>query len=249
MIDVAIPVYNEKDNIKAVLDELEDKVKSDFRVVVVYDMDEDDTLPVLYKIKDSYPFPVMLQKNTYGPGAINAFRTAVSVACGEYMVFTMADVSDDLYTIDKMKEKLDAGYDVVVGSRYMEGGARNSKKDLKAFLSRTACVGMRFLTGIPTHDISNAYRMYRTSVLREIPITTEGHCGTIEILQKIYLAGYKITEVPDVWNDRVMGNSKFRMGKWLPMCIYWCLYTIVHKWFCGLNRPQGQELKGKERNT
>ncbi|WP_312939689.1 glycosyltransferase [Oscillibacter sp.] len=246
MIDVFVPVYNEKDNIIPLLDELNEKVSSDFRVLVVYDMDEDNTLPVLRSVMDKYSYSIVLQKNTYGRGAINAFRTAIQAAQGEYLVYAMADLADDLTTIDLMKGKLDAGSDVVVGSRYMEGGQRNSKGDLKAFLSRLSGVGMKGLTGIPTHDISNAYRMYRTEILRKIPITTDGHGGTIEILQKIYLAGYAITEVPDVWNDRVAGESQFKMGKWMSTCIYWCLYTIVHKWFLGQGKPRKKAIKRED---
>lgn len=244
MIDVFVPIYNEKDNIIPLLDELKEKVSSDFRVLVVYDMDEDDTLPVLRRVMDQYPYPIILQKNTYGRGAINAFRTAIQSAQSEYLIHTMADLADDLATIDLMKQELDAGSDVVVGSRYMPGGQRNGDKGLKSFLSRLAGAGMRVLTGIPTHDISNAYRMYRTEVLRKIPITSDGHGGTIEILQKIYLKGYTIKEVPDVWNDRVAGQSQFKMGTWVPTCIYWCLYTIVHKWFLGEGRPLNENIKG-----
>lgn len=231
MIDVAIPVYNEQSNIEALLDELNAKVHSKFRVTVVYDMDDDNTLPVLRRIKDNYPFSITIQKNRYGSGAIQAFQTAIDMSQEIYLVFVMADNADDLATIDLMHEKLDAGYDVVVGSRYMTGGERNGPRGLKSFLSRLSGIGMKVLTGIPVHDISNAYRMYRTSVLREFPITSEGHGGTIEILQKIYLAGYAITEVPDIWNDRVTGESKFQMGRWIIPCIYWCLYSIVHRWF------------------
>lgn len=231
MIDIFVPVYNEKDNICVLLDELNAKVKSEFCLLIVYDMDEDDTLPVLRSIMNDYSFPIILKKNTYGRGAINAFRTAIDAAQNEYLLYAMADLADDLATVDLMRERLDAGYDVVVGSRYMKGGMRNGHWGIKGFLSRSAGIGMKILTGIPTHDISNAYRMYRTAVLRQIPITSEGHGGTIEILQKIYLAGYAITEVPDIWNDRVAGKSQFQMGKWITTCIYWCLYSIVHRWF------------------
>lgn len=238
VIEVFVPVFNEKDNIQNLFDELQEKVQSEFRVLVVYDLDDDDTLPVIEHIKGKYCFPILVQKNTYGRGAINAFRTGVDVASGEYFIHVMADLSDDLYTVDQMKEKLDSGYDVVIGSRYMKGGARNGGGALKSFLSRTAGIGMRFLTQIPTHDISNAYRMYRTDILKEIPIESNGHGGTIEILQKIYLKGYAITEVPNTWNDRVAGESKFKMARWLPACIYWCLYSIIHKWFMGEGKPR-----------
>lgn len=250
MIDIFIPVYNEKENIKKLLDELNEKVDSEFRVLIVYDMDEDNTLSILKDIKGDYPFSIVLQKNFYGRGAINAFRTAIDACKSDYLVHVMADLADDLTTIDLMREKLDIGYDVVVGSRYMRNGARNCQNGIKPFLSRLAGTGMRFLTHIPTHDISNAYRMYRVSILRNIPITTTvGHGGTIEILIKMYLAGYSVTEVPDVWNDRVDGESHFRVGAWIPKCIYWCLYAIVHKWLFKEGKPNKQLLERKGSNV
>ena len=242
MIDVFVPVYNEGENIQTLLDQLRDEVKSDIRVLIVYDIDEDDTLPMLNKIAAKYPYQIVVRKNTYGRGPISAFRTGIDLAENEYLVFVMADVADDLRTIDLMREKMDAGCDVVVGSRYIKGGARHCKPGLKSFLSQLSGIGMHLLTGIPTYDISNAYRMYRTEILRKIPIVNEGHVGTIEILQKIYLAGYQIDEVPDVWNDRTVGKSKFKMWKWLPGCLYWCYYAIIHRWFYGEGKPR-QESK------
>lgn len=230
MIDVFVPVYNEGKNIKPLLDSINEKVNSTFRIIIVYDSETDDTLPVIEKIKADYPFEICLECNHYGKGALNAFKTGVESAHGEYWVFTMADLSDSIETINVMKEKIDEGYDIVCGSRYMRGGAVIGGPKFKQFLSRCSAWGMRIVAGVPVHDISNGFKMYRTSVLKSVKIeSTHGFEVILEVFLKCYLNGAKITEVPAEWYDRTEGESNFKMWNWIPHYLYWCFYTLKRK--------------------
>lgn len=232
MVDIFVPVYNEKDNIKQLLDAMQDKIKSEFQVMIVYDTEEDNTLPVLYKIKEEYSFKIRLIKNLYGKGALNAIRTGIEKVEHEYWVFTMADCSDSLETIDIMLEKMQEGYDMVVGSRYMKGGRKSGGSFLKTFFSRVAGFGMHLLIGIPTVDMTNGFKMYRKNVLDSIHLkSTYGFEIGLELALKTYLEGYRITEVPAFWQDREAGNSNFSMWKLIPHYLYWCFYAIKESVF------------------
>ena len=122
MLDIIVPVYNEAGNIKKLLDTINEKISSDKRIHVVYDFDEDNTLPVLNSIKDKYSFAISPEKNEFGRGVINAIKWGFSVAKEDKILIIMADLSDRLEDVDKMVAKIDEGYDLVCGSRYMRGG-------------------------------------------------------------------------------------------------------------------------------
>ena len=230
MIDIFVPVYNEGENIEALMNSLNEKVKSKCRVIVVYDSEKDNTLPVLDRIKDNFPFEICLERNHYGKGALNAFKTGFECAQNEYWVFTMADLSDSHETIDVMKAKIDEGYDVVCGSRYIKGGAVIGGPKFKRFLSRCSAWGMRIAAGVPVHDITNGFKMYRTSVLKDIHIeSSHGFEVILEVFFKCYINGARITEVPATWQDRSGGESNFKMWDWIPHYLHWCFYALKNK--------------------
>ena len=119
-LSIVCPVYNEGANIGKLLERLEREIAIPFELVVVYDKDEDDTLPALDRL--SPPFPVRRVKNHFGRGALNAIKTGFREAQCEATLVVMADLSDELSVVPRMHELVHQGYDVVCGSRYMKGG-------------------------------------------------------------------------------------------------------------------------------
>ena len=164
MLSLACPVYNEAENIGALLDAVSDKVQVPCELVIVYDFDEDSTLPVLRKrVEEGFRLPVRLVQNKYGRGALNAVRTGLE-SCSDRtaVAVIMADLSDDLNDINAMYQMIESDdFDVVCGSRYMRGGKQIGGPPLKSLLSRTAGLSLHLLTGIPTHDATNNFKMYR----------------------------------------------------------------------------------------
>lgn len=234
MLDVVVPVYNEGETIKTLFDRLESQVRAEKRVIVVYDFEEDATLPVLREIKDSYPFEVVMERNHYGRGALNALKSGFEASTAPAVLVTMADLSDSLDTVDRMKELMDAGADVVCASRYIQGGGMVGGPWLKKLLSRAAGVSLRVLTGIPTHDISNNFRMYSRRVIESFSIdSTGGFEFAMELTVKAYVSGMAVAETPTVWSDRVAGKSNFRMWRWMPKYLHWYCYGIKKTWFGG----------------
>lgn len=229
-VDFVMPVYNEGANVGRAIEEIDRNVPLPKRVLVVYDFDGDDTVPAVRGLQPRYPW-VELAKNTIGRGVLNAVRAGIAATSAEVVIVTMADLSDDVSIVPRMVGLIrDEGYDIVCASRYMKGGRQIGGPALKKFLSRAAGVSLHWLSGLPTHDATNAFRAYRRPVLLEAPIeSTGGFEYSLEITAKAYARGRRITEVPSTWRDRSAGRSRFRLRAWLPLYLKWYLYALAHR--------------------
>ena len=226
LLSLVIPVYNEAENIVATLSALRDLGLPPHEILVVYDRDEDTTLPVLRAHAGDFP-AARAVKNGRGRGALNAIRTGFDEAQGEGVVVIMADMADDLRGLLPMVDAFRAGADVVCGSRYMRGGAQRGGPRLKGLLSRTAGLSLHLLTGIPTRDVTNSFKLYRRAFLREVTIESDGGFEIgMELTVKAFLAGKRVAEVPSVWTDRTAGESRFDLRRWLPRYLGWYLYAV-----------------------
>lgn len=139
----------------------------------------------------------------------------------------MADMADDPQTVNEMYEKIMQGWDIVCGSRWSKGGQHLGGPKIKTFLSWLADASAPLVIGVPTRDITNAFKMYRTGVLRSIKIESQGGFElSMEITLKAFFNGFKITEVGTVWHDRTLGQSRFRLVAWLPKYLGWYFWGI-----------------------
>ncbi|MDR1884615.1 MAG: glycosyltransferase [Prevotella sp.] len=232
MLDIVVPVYNEGGNIEKLLNEIEEKVRARKRIVIVYDFDEDDTLEVISSIKHKYSFSITLVKNRFGRGVLTAIKTGLKLSQAEYALVTMADLSDSMECVDKMYELAQQGNDLVCGSRYMRGGQQTGGPFLKKILSRLAGVSLRYLTNIPTHDVTNSFKLYKRTIIDRFEIESEGGFEIgMELAVKTFVHGFKIVELPTTWNDRTVGKSNFKMWRWMPRYLHWYIYCIKNTWF------------------
>ena len=228
MLSIVCPVYNEADNIQRLFDCLRENIAILSEVLVVYDRDDDTTIPVVQRIATSYPFEVRLTKNRYGRGALNAIKTGFGEARYEAVLVVMADLSDDLSVANKMYELItEKGFDIVCGARYMPGGRQVGGPFLKRNFSRFAGLSLHHFAGVPTHDVTNSFKMYRRDFLRSVEIESDGGFEIgMELVVKAFVSGNRITEVPSTWTDRVTGKSRFRMWKWIPKYLKWYFYAF-----------------------
>ncbi|MHC5539984.1 glycosyltransferase [Singulisphaera rosea] len=236
-VDFVMPVYNEGAQIGRALEEIYAKVPLTKRVLVVYDFDGDNTVPVVRELAPRFP-GVELVKNNLGRGVLNAVRAGIAATTAEVVIITMADLSDDLGNVPRMVDLIrNQGYDIVCASRYMKGGRQIGGPRLKKFLSRSAGLSLHWLAGLPTHDATNAFRAYRRQVLLDHPIESQGGFEySLEITAKAFAAGCRITEVPTTWRDRSAGESRFNLRAWLPQYLRWYFYALTH-------RPSGRRVK------
>lgn len=228
VLSFLIPVYNEGENITAQLHAL--KSATDLgahEIIVVYDLETDSTLPVLRRLAPSFP-NLRVIKNAYGRGPRQALRAGFDSARGEGICVTMADLSDDLRLLPRMEALFHEGADVVSPSRYMAGGRQIGGPWLKKTLSSLAGRSLYHLAGLPTHDPTNNFKLYRTSMLRRIDIAPAGGFDlALEITVKAWRAGYRVIELPATWHDRTAGQSRFRLLDWLPSYLRWYLLAFL----------------------
>ncbi len=235
-ISVITPVYNEGSNIKKFIYDLESSINIKHEVLIVYDFDEDNTLPVVRKLKRKYQ-NIKLIKNIFEPGLINACKTGFKKAKGDFYVIMPGDLADEPKTINKMYELAKTGYDIVCASRYCKDGKQLGGNFIKSLLSKFAGLTTPVLLGIPTSDLTNGFKMYNRKILKKINIESQGGWEfTMEILIKAHFLGFKITETPSVWKERSSGKSKFKFLKWLPKYIYWYFWGISKRSKFFLNR-------------
>ena len=165
-VTIVIPVYNEGDNIRATLAELDDKARVDAETWLVYDSDEDTTMDPARELEGRTRIPFRLVRNKYGRGALNAIKTGLEDARSELVVVTMADLCDPPEVINDMvaaaeREKAD----IVCASRYMKGGRQIGGPKFKGFLSHTAGRLLHWFARLPTHDPTNSSKPPVDSIL------------------------------------------------------------------------------------
>ncbi|KKP37584.1 MAG: hypothetical protein UR23_C0002G0014 [Candidatus Roizmanbacteria bacterium GW2011_GWA2_32_13] len=225
-LSIIIPVYFEEKNILSELEEIKRKVETSYEIIVVYDLDNDPTIKVVEDyIKKNKLKNIFLKKNNIGSkrGVINAVKTGIYFAKTKVIVVSMADLSDDIGKIDQMYLMIKKGYDIICASRYMKGGRQIGGPFFKGLFSRLSSISLYWF-GLPTHDPTNAFKMYRKSIFDQIKIESDGGFEyNLEVVVKAFKKGYKIAEVPAVWRGRTEGKSKFKLLKWLPKYLKWYL--------------------------
>lgn len=229
MLSIVVPVYNEGEPFRETLEILEKKAPRPFEVVVVYDFEEDTTVAPTRAFAAGHPH-VRLERNRYGRGASQAIRTGFDAARGEAVLVTMADLSDDLDAIPAMLREIDAGAELVCGSRYMPGGSQKEGPLVKRTLSRLAGVSLYALGALPVRDATNSFKLYRKALLDRTTIESDtGFTIGLEVLVKAHQAGAKITEVPTSYHERTTGKSNFRVMKWLPAYLKWYFRALLRR--------------------
>ena len=230
-ITIVVPVYNEGDNIRTTLAELDSKVRVDAETWLVYDREDDTTLGPARDLEGKTRLAFRLVRNKYGCGALNAIKTGLEDAPGELVVVTMADLCDPPEVINDMFAAAEREHaDIVCASRYMKGGCQVGGPRFKGFLSHAAGLLLCWFARLPTHDPTNSFKLYRKSYLNEVKIeSTGGFELGMELVVKARALGRKIVEVPTTWRDRVAGKSNFKLWKWLPNYLRWFFYAFVHR--------------------
>ena len=225
-LSIVVPVYNEPDNIGPTLRRIAGEVRTPHEVLVVYDFDADTTVPVVRELQPELP-GVRLHRNDLGRGVLNAMKAGIAASTAPLVLITMADGSDEMDRVDEMVRLAQAGAAVVAGSRYMKGGRHIGGPLLKRTLSRAAGLSLHWLAGVPIHDSTNNFKLYRRDFLDSVTIeSTGGFELAIELTVKASRARLPIAEVPTTWRDRTAGESRFNLRAWLPRYLRWYVLAL-----------------------
>jgi hypothetical protein len=213
-LTVVVPVYNEGANLPEWWRAAAPYVPAGTVVRLIYDFEEDDTLPVARALAAAGA-PIEWVRNR-GKGVLGALLTGLSSVEAGPVLVSMADLCDDLSAVPAMLEAYAGGASVVVASRFMTGGRQLGGPLLKRWLARCGSAVLH-LAGFPVRDASNSFRLYDSGLVKRISIeSTGGFEIGFEITLKAWQAGARIVEVPTTWRERVRGESRFRTWRWLP---------------------------------
>ena len=227
-LSIVIPVFNEARNIEGVLLDLR-QVQTPHEVLLVYDFEEDTTLPVV-RSRAEPADNVRLVRNDLGGGVLNAMRAGIAEAAAPLVLVMMADRADDARDIDHMVSRTELGADLVAASRYVKGGRQIGGPRLKRFLSRAAGLSLHWFGRLPIHDPTNNFKLYRRSFLDTVNIeSSAGFELALELSVKAGLGGFVLDEVPTTWRDRTAGTSRFRLRRWLPHYLRWYAHYVWHR--------------------
>jgi hypothetical protein len=228
---VVVPVFNEGPNIEGWCRAAREALPPGGEVLVVYDFDEDDTLPALQRLPpDVRPPGLRTLRNDLGRGVRYAIEAGMRGARAPVVVVSMADLSDDLPRLTEMVERAEGGAAVVCASRYAPGGAQIGGPWLKGQMSRFAGLSLYWLAGLPTRDPTNSFKAYRSDFLAATPIESRaGFCLALELSVKAHFSGRRVEEVPATWRDRSAGESRFRLWAWLPQYLRWYFWAFAQR--------------------
>jgi dolichol-phosphate mannosyltransferase len=215
---VIIPTYNEGENIANILEAIF-SLKENFYVLVIDDNSPDGTADIVRKLQAKYPLQLYLEERKgklgLGTAYIYGFRWAIEK--GFRYIFEMdADFSHNPKDLRRLYETCKyEGADVAIGSRYIKGGGTvNWPKD-RIFLSKGGSLYTRLITWMPIKDTTAGFVCYRKEVLEAInleQIRFLGYAFQIEMKFAAWKLGFKIKEVPIVFEDRKYGMSKMHKG-------------------------------------
>jgi dolichol-phosphate mannosyltransferase len=238
-IDIVIPVYNEGDRILRVLRAFERQVATPIRVLIGYDSDSDSTLPAAGSFS-SPKFEVLPVKNL-GRNAHGAVVTAFRLSDAPAVISYMADDDYNAGIIDRMVATFRDGCDVVCASRFMRGGKMVGCRWQKALPVRLAAWTLHHIGRIPTHDPTNAFKLFSRRLLERISIeSSQGFTYSIELTVKCHRLGWKIGEVPADWYERREGPSRFRVAQWTPAYLKWYFYAFATTFLRRKEIPPGR---------
>ena len=210
-ITIVIPTYNERANLESIVTELV-ALLPESNVVVVDDNSPDGTGVLADELANRFPGVQVIHrpsKDGIGPAYIAGFTCAL--AMGTDLVAAMdADGSHAPRDLLRLIEAAD-DTDLVIGSRYVDGGQTVGWSRSRRLLSRFGGLYARWVLGAPIADLTAGFKVYRREALATLPldrIRTDGYGFQIETTWDIWRSGMQVREVPITFHDRVAGKSK-----------------------------------------
>ncbi|WP_266204499.1 polyprenol monophosphomannose synthase [Pontibacter kalidii] len=215
---VIIPTYNERENIEAMVRKVM-SLPHPFELLIIDDGSPDGTADIVRQLQLEFPGRLQLEtrqgKLGLGTAYIHGFKYALRH--GYEFIFEMD--CDFSHNPDDLLRLYDAcannGYDVAIGSRYVQGVNVVNWPMSRVLMSWFASSYVRLVTGMPIHDTTAGFKCYRRKVLETIQldeIRFVGYAFQIEMKFLSYKYGFKIKEVPIIFTDRTKGTSKMSSG-------------------------------------
>jgi dolichol-phosphate mannosyltransferase len=209
---LVIPTYNEAQNIEAIVAAVQPRLPASHRVLIVDDSSPDGTGEIAAGLADAHEAVSVLHRGGrrgLGPAYVAGFREAL--AGGADLVAQMdADFSHDPADLPRLLAAV-AEADLVLGSRYVAGGRVEDWGPGRRAISRWGSAYARASLGVRVRDLTGGFKVFRREVLEAIDLDSLGSLGyafQVETTYRAIRAGFRVAEIPIVFRDRRVGQSK-----------------------------------------
>ncbi len=229
---VIIPTYNERENLSPITQAV---LAADERVdiLVVDDNSPDGTGQLADALAAEQPRLRVLhreKKEGLGRAYLHAFRWALESGY-QFIIEMDADFSHDPKYLPRLIDEAQRGADVVLGSRYVEGGGTVNWGLGRRVVSRGGSLYARTILGLPTRDLTGGFKCFRRRVLETLPlheVKSTGYAFQIELTYRAIKQGFSVKEIPIVFEDRRVGQSKMSRKIFLEaLTMVWKLRIAV----------------------
>ncbi len=215
---VVIPTYNEKENISNILHAVFN-LNENFHVLVIDDGSPDGTAQIVKELQSKFPGQLFIEerKGKLGLGTAYIHGFKWGIARNYQFIFEMdADFSHNPNDLPRLYNACkNEGADLAIGSRYTKGGGVVNWPANRIALSKGGSLYTRIITWMPVKDPTAGFMCYRKEVLETIDldkIAFVGYAFQIEMKFATWKLGFKIKEVPIIFQDRTYGVSKMNKG-------------------------------------
>ena len=224
---VVIPTYNERENIQRLVPAILEQ-SPDLSVLVVDDSSPDGTSEAVADLAAANPRVVLLRRprrEGIGPAYIAGFQEALRNGA-DYVVQMDADFSHPVAMLNELLGYA-ADYDMVLGSRYVDGITVVNWPLERLLLSYFGNWYARRVTGIPIKDVTGGFKCWRRETLERIRldrVRSNGYAFQVEMTYRAWRIGHRIKEVPIIFLDRTVGDSK--MTKSIAAEALWIVWWL-----------------------
>lgn len=224
---VITPTYNEAENIRPLINEVLMKDDS-LELLIIDDNSPDGTGDIVEELKESQPRLHLIRREAklgLGSAYITGFKYALENNY-DYVFEMDGDFSHDPAILPVMLKEI-REHDVIIGSRYVPGGAVLNWPIRRLLLSYMASQYVRVITGMPFKDATSGFKCYRREVLEALDldrIMSDGYAFQVEVKYRLWLKNFRIKEIPIIFNDRVSGHSK--MSKKIVYEAIWMIWKL-----------------------
>jgi len=209
-VTICLPTFNERENIEAMLRAL---AQYGVRVLVIDDNSPDGTGEIADRLASELDFVSVLhrpRKEGLGPAYIEGFHRALDDGA-DYVISMDCDFSHDPADVPRLIGAAVAGADIVIGSRYVQGGGTANWGLGRRIVSAGGSFYARTILGLKIRDMTGGFRCFHRAVLEQVgldTIKTKGYAFQIEVTYRAVRQGFTVAEVPIIFPDRTKGKSK-----------------------------------------
>lgn len=211
-----LPCLNEAGNLTEIIAAIQSQLISSLHILIVIDQSTDGTEQIAAKLQEKYPRQVVAWQHPGPSSRAIAGKDAFSFCLdhGADVIIEMdADFSHDPKYIPLMLKELSKPVvDVVLGSRFLPGASDSDRSAFRTFVSRISGIVFRIILGIKLTDMGSGFKAYKRQALASIDpqnlFSRKGLAISMESIFRVLKNGYRVKEIPIIFKDRQVGESK-----------------------------------------